>query len=723
MSPEVGHVVAFAARSILAAAFVVAGSAKLADRDGVRRSALEFGLPAGLAGATATLLPLSELGLAALLGTGYLVRWSAIAALAMLTAFTALMAANLVRGRAPECNCFGQLHSEPIGPRTLVRNAILMSTAGLVAARAATARPTPILAIGLVALVVISRALARRARTGGDRTAVSHLTERPAPASRAPATNLTASDFAVPDLSGSLVTLSSLLADAKPVLLVFADPSCGPCKSLYPDIARWQRENAESLSIAIVSRGSRRANEAAARSHGLRRVLLQTDREVAAAYHATGTPAAVLIGPDGMLEGHLATGTDAIRALVRRCVGPAAGAAPQTATGRVVPDLTLRTPAGERVRLADLPRPAVVLFWNPACPHCRTLLPGLKAVEAFRKRGTPPLIVVSSGTESERPFVPFSTVLIDTDAMAIRSFGMSGTPSAVRIEESGVISHVASGSRDVLAFVRRHVPANLLVSRRRSLQLIAASAAAVTIGRLGPWGARRARASNKLCGTEQDQARCRDVANRAWRTASKLCQTADPRAIGSCYSAAERIRSNSYDACLSQSCAPGEVCSNGTCCGAGLQGCNGSCCDASCQQCEGGACVDLCQPNEVCVCGMFGCECQCDSEKFCGYSGSLCCGVCERCDGSQCVPICDEGACCNDQCVDPLTDNQNCGYCGHACPPGSTCKDGSCECEATCTRDCCDGECCPEGTCCCCGVCIPSTDECCSYEPRARFRC
>ncbi len=39
---------------------------------------------------------------------------------------------NLGRGRTPDCHCFGQLYSEPIGWRTLVRNGVLGTIAGFI---------------------------------------------------------------------------------------------------------------------------------------------------------------------------------------------------------------------------------------------------------------------------------------------------------------------------------------------------------------------------------------------------------------------------------------------------------------------------------------------------------------------------------------------------------------------------------------------------------------
>lgn len=105
--------------------------------------------------------------------------------------------------------------------------------------------------------------------------------------------------FGLSRLDGEPVSLDSLRAGGKPVLLVFTDPGCGPCSALMPDIGRWQGEHAQTLTIALVSRGARDANAAKASEHGISGVLLQQDREVSEAYQSVPTPSAVLVRPNG----------------------------------------------------------------------------------------------------------------------------------------------------------------------------------------------------------------------------------------------------------------------------------------------------------------------------------------------------------------------------------------------------------------------------------------
>ena len=111
-------------RLAIAALFLVAGLAKLADAAGTRQAIVEFGLPDVFARPAAVLLPWAEVAIAVALIPVSSSGWGAGAALILLSVFTAAIAVNLVRGRTPACHCFGQIHARPIGPLTLVRNGV-----------------------------------------------------------------------------------------------------------------------------------------------------------------------------------------------------------------------------------------------------------------------------------------------------------------------------------------------------------------------------------------------------------------------------------------------------------------------------------------------------------------------------------------------------------------------------------------------------------------------
>src|SRR4051794_31945272 len=106
----------------LAAIFVVAGAAKLVDRGGARKAPVDFGAPQALAGPLATALSLTELAIAGLLLAEDTARWGAAGAVALLAVFSVAIGLALARGSAPDCHCFGQLHSEPAGWKALARS-------------------------------------------------------------------------------------------------------------------------------------------------------------------------------------------------------------------------------------------------------------------------------------------------------------------------------------------------------------------------------------------------------------------------------------------------------------------------------------------------------------------------------------------------------------------------------------------------------------------------
>src|SRR5215217_3458944 len=101
------------ARLVLGGVFLLAGLAKLADRTGSRQAMIAFGVPAPLAAPLGVLLPLAELVVAVALLPLSTAWWGALGALALLLFFVGGIGVNLIRGRTPECHCFGQLPSSP----------------------------------------------------------------------------------------------------------------------------------------------------------------------------------------------------------------------------------------------------------------------------------------------------------------------------------------------------------------------------------------------------------------------------------------------------------------------------------------------------------------------------------------------------------------------------------------------------------------------------------
>lgn len=352
-------------RLVLAGVFLSAGLAKLADLPGSRAAVADFGVPARFADAAGTALPLLELAIAVALIPVSLARFGALAAIVLLVAFIAAIANAVVHGRAPECHCFGQVHSEPAGPRTLVRNAALLAVAGFIALAGwngggvsathwVTRIPAPwlvtiaagivIVAIGgfLVWFVlavleqngrIIGRLDALEGRlasigeglglefeldqldTSGGSGIGAGLSDRGLPVgSVAPA-------FELDTPSGERVSLADLLLDRR-LVLVFSDAGCGPCEALMPRIGEWQSAHASSLRFAVLATGELERNREKASAYGIELTLIDVERRVAEAYEAHGTPMAVVIGDDGRILSPLVGGVEGIVELVAQASAP-----------------------------------------------------------------------------------------------------------------------------------------------------------------------------------------------------------------------------------------------------------------------------------------------------------------------------------------------------------------------------------------------------------------
>jgi len=116
------------AAGVLGVAFVVAGASKIAVGAAWPAQALALGAPS----VVVRPLPWIELSVGALLIVRVMVPVVASIAIALLVAFSIVIALRLREGSRPPCACFGAWSAAPIGPWHLVRNAALVAL-GLVA--------------------------------------------------------------------------------------------------------------------------------------------------------------------------------------------------------------------------------------------------------------------------------------------------------------------------------------------------------------------------------------------------------------------------------------------------------------------------------------------------------------------------------------------------------------------------------------------------------------
>ncbi len=135
-----------------------------------------------------------------------------------------------------------------------------------------------------------------------------------------------APDFQLPDLAGHAISLNQYRG--RRVLLFFSDPQCGPCDELSPDLVRVHREHLnDGLSVLMVGRGLAEENQRKAEKHGFEFPVLLQDKKwkVSKEYGTLATPAAFLIGEDGVIIRDPAVGKDAILALLHDSRGSQEG--------------------------------------------------------------------------------------------------------------------------------------------------------------------------------------------------------------------------------------------------------------------------------------------------------------------------------------------------------------------------------------------------------------
>jgi thiol-disulfide isomerase/thioredoxin len=479
-------VVLSAGRLLLAAVFGVAGFSKLASVARAREGIIEFGVPTSLATPTTVALISGELAVAIVLLRSATAWYGATGALVLLSIFSVAIAANLLRDRRPNCNCFGQLHAAPIGWPTFARNVALAAVAVLVIAYGrdvqahvawtvsltATEWLSMTVALVFLALLGVAMLLAQILRQQGrmllrfegieERLGIA-VRRAPAPPRAGLTPETPAPAFTLPDLEGISRSLGHVLSAKKPALLVFSNPACGPCQALLPEIADWRRELRDALTIAVITEGSADANRTYAPVVGADRVFMQGKREVAEAYDANGTPAAVVISADGRIASFVAQGAEAIRRLVQAVRAgelPVLTSAPPVTLGEPAPDFALPTLAGGRIALAELRgAPALLLFWNQHCGFCQRMLPELRAWEANEAANAPRLIVVSDGSvEANRGLDLAATVGLDEGSHISQAFGANGTPMSILLDSEGrVASALAAGAQAFFALAHREL--------------------------------------------------------------------------------------------------------------------------------------------------------------------------------------------------------------------------------------------------------------------------
>jgi len=489
-------------RLFLAVVLLTAGVAKLVDHDGSCKAMLGFGVPESFASVLSWILVLAELSLAIALVPSISFQFAAIGALALFSLFSIGVGVSVAKGKKTTCHCFGQLHSAPIGWKTIARNVVLTILAAILAWQRETAVSSNfdswmnsltnperwIFAVSIAATVLLTTGLflllkvlnQQKELTAQIEEIHDRLDEQQLPQSTKhreiafPSSGLPigapAPAFTLSDIHGEQHSLTSILKDGKSALLLFSSPSCGPCETLLPDVAKWQREYADRLQIVLISAGTEKENRAKYSDEDIDLVLLQQDSGVEKSYEAHWTPVALTVRPNGTIDSKLAMGSDAIKSLVAETVkskglpllignngnGHDHNHASAMIFGQPAPRFSLKNLDGDIVSLSDFEgKKFLVVFWNPECSFCLEMTGDLKIFEATSSNESPQLLFISRGTpEANRNLGLSSTILLDQATVVLKQYGASGTPSGILIDEDGkAASLLEVGAPNVLALL------------------------------------------------------------------------------------------------------------------------------------------------------------------------------------------------------------------------------------------------------------------------------
>jgi len=470
--------------------FALAAIGKFLDLKGSEKAVKEFGTPDEFARTFAIAIPFAELVFAFCFLFNETSWVGAIGGLILLVSFIGGIAWQIRQGKAPDCHCFGQIHSEPVGVKSLVRNIIFAilalvlvfsgsqnqgSRLGETTAQLAQNITLILIVTGLVVVVSYLKRLADQSSSLTRRVDLLELVANDGkPIERNEAGDPTDSlpigaqfpDFRLPDARGRYVEFDHLLADPKPKLFLFVGPACEPCKALLPEIEEWRREFAERLQFVFVSSGSPEENVERFGAIIGESIILQKDRELAHSVFAKWTPAALLVGADGTVASHPAVGDLAMHDLIDRLRSDDIGrdrfyVSNGTRPGRIkigqaAPVFSLKDLRGDVVtQEAFVGRKTLAVFLSTTCAHCRGVVEKIREWEDSPENSKPGLMVFSEGDRDlHLDFDLKSPVLIEKGYGTALRLGMFGVPSAVLVDEYGIIaSEAAIGSHAIWSLI------------------------------------------------------------------------------------------------------------------------------------------------------------------------------------------------------------------------------------------------------------------------------
>ena len=480
-------------RLSLFAILAFAGIGKLLDPEGSKDAVEGFVVPRSVSRPVSILLPVAEMTIAVLLlpiETSWI---GAIAAAGLLTGFSAGMIWQMWQGNAPDCHCFGQIHSEPVSKKSLIRNLVFGLPAILLIVSGSENQGINIfdstsnfsetnamqIILGLAVLGFLAAIVFFLKKISEQQTQIMRRIEVLELISHEggkqverddvndPSTGLPIGspvpEFAIPNIDGDKVAFDRILPSDNPTILFFVSPSCNPCEALVPEFQDWQMELGKSVNFSFISTGKAKDNVKKFGEPGFENLYLQEENEIAEMLGAEWTPTAILVNADRTIASRPAAGDTAIRELVEKVketnlnqdfIYVANGNG--TKLGEAAPAFSLEDLEGNEVS-ADYfkQKKTLVTYWSMTCPHCVNMMEALSDWEKSRGENDPNLLVISSGEPDEHKEMGLeSPIVLDDEHEVGPEFGMSGTPSGVLVNENGkIVSETAVGAGQIWALV------------------------------------------------------------------------------------------------------------------------------------------------------------------------------------------------------------------------------------------------------------------------------
>ena len=485
-------------RLVIAAIFGVAAVGKFLDLEGSEKAVKDFGVPEDLAKPFSIALPVAELIIAVLLLPVSTAWFGAVGAFLLLLIFIAGMLWQMAKGNAPDCHCFGQIHSEPVSAKSLLRNAVFALLAFVLVLQGNENQGASIfdsgnsnsegnfmsLILGLATVGLLAAAVFYLKKISEQQTQIMRRIEvleltgaaggREIEAEALPnsfgglVVGSPAPDFVLPDISGKRLSFESFLAQGKPTLFFFVSATCTPCEKLLPEIETWQNELKDKVNFVFVSKGKAEENLKKFGDLNFKQILLQEDQEVSELFGAQWTPTAILINEDGIVASRAAAGDKAIRELIEKIkaeidqtdlllISSTNGDGHHASLlGKTLPEFSLPTILDKNITPKDLQgKKTLVTFWSLDCGFCQQLIEDLREWENTKGADEPDLLLISQGDEEKnRELNLKSLIAIDNKREISARLGMEGTPSAILVNEEGkIVSETAAGAPQIWALL------------------------------------------------------------------------------------------------------------------------------------------------------------------------------------------------------------------------------------------------------------------------------